>query len=65
LLFIASILGGLGTPVGLVFLLRVAGDHELMAARPVSPRLRLAGWVVTAVVSIASLAVVMTQFTGG
>jgi Mn2+/Fe2+ NRAMP family transporter len=55
LLFIASIVGGLGTPISLAFLLLVASDRELMANRPVRIRLKLAGWAVTAMVSVVSL----------
>jgi Mn2+/Fe2+ NRAMP family transporter len=55
LLFIASIVGGIGTPVSLAFLLLVASDRELMANRPVGIRLKLAGWAVTAMVTVVSL----------
>lgn len=51
ILFVASIAGGLGTPVSLVFLLRVAGDEQVMAGRPVSRWLRVSGWVVAALLS--------------
>ena len=50
-LFVASIAGGLGTPVSLVFLLRAAADEQLMGGRPVSGWLLLSGWVVAAVLS--------------
>jgi Mn2+/Fe2+ NRAMP family transporter len=51
ILFVASIAGGLGTPLSLVFLLRVAGDERIMAGRPVSRWLLISGWVVAAVLS--------------
>jgi Mn2+/Fe2+ NRAMP family transporter len=55
ILFVASIAGGLGTPLSLVFLLRVAGDKQIMAGRPVSRWLLLSGWVVAAVLSALGL----------
>ncbi len=51
ILFAASIAGGLGTPFSLVFLLRVAGDEQIMAGRPVSRWLLISGWAVAAVLS--------------
>jgi Mn2+/Fe2+ NRAMP family transporter len=51
ILFVASIAGGLGTPFSLLFLLRVAGDEQIMAGRPVSRWLLISGWVVAAVLS--------------
>jgi Mn2+/Fe2+ NRAMP family transporter len=46
----ASVIGGLATPVGLVFLLRVASNPRVMGARTVSRPLAAAGWAVTVVV---------------
>jgi Mn2+/Fe2+ NRAMP family transporter len=51
ILFVASIAGGVGTPVSLVFLLCVAGDERIMAGRPVSRWLLISGWVVAAALS--------------
>jgi Mn2+/Fe2+ NRAMP family transporter len=51
ILFVASIAGGLGTPFSLLFLLRLAGDEQIMAGRPVSRWLLISGWVVAAVLS--------------
>jgi len=45
----ASVIGGLGTPFGLVILVRLARDREVMNGRPISLRLAVAGWVVTVV----------------
>jgi Mn2+/Fe2+ NRAMP family transporter len=61
ILFIASIVGGLATPVSLVFLLLVGRDAVAMNGQPVSRRLALAGWVVTGVVSLAGLAFLAQQ----
>lgn len=55
LLFIASIVGGIGTPVTLVFLLLVASDGGVMNGLPISRRLALGGWAVTTLVSVVSL----------
>jgi Mn2+/Fe2+ NRAMP family transporter len=61
ILFIASIAGGLATPVSLVFLLLIARNPRAMNGRPVGRRLALAGWTVTAVVSLAGLAFLAQQ----
>src|SRR5712691_6246799 len=47
LLFFASIVGGIGTPVTLVYLLLIAGDRRAMGEYPVHGALRLSGWVIT------------------
>jgi Mn2+/Fe2+ NRAMP family transporter len=65
LLFIAGIIAGIATPIGLILLLAVAGDHKLMHDRPVSGSLLVAGWIVTAVIGIISLAFVVQQLSVG
>jgi Mn2+/Fe2+ NRAMP family transporter len=55
LLFIAGVIGGIATPVGLVLLLTVAGNRAVMRDRPVSRPLLVAGWAVAAVIAAASL----------
>ncbi len=50
MLVAASVIGGLGTPIGLVLLMRLARDPEVMGDRPISVRLTIAGWAVTAIV---------------
>jgi Mn2+/Fe2+ NRAMP family transporter len=65
LLFIAGIVGGLATPVGLILLLAVGGDRTLMRGRPVGRPLLVAGWAVTAVLTIFSLAFVVQQLAAG
>ena len=45
----ASVIGGLGTPFGLVIMVRLARDREIMNGRPISLRLAIAGWVVAVV----------------
>jgi Mn2+/Fe2+ NRAMP family transporter len=61
ILFVASIAGGIGTPVSLVFLLRVAGDRQVMAGRPVGRGLLVCGWAVAALLSGLSLAYLATH----
>jgi Mn2+/Fe2+ NRAMP family transporter len=65
LLFIAGIIGGLATPIGLILLLAVAANHTLMGGRPVTRRLLIAGWTVTIAITIFSLAFIVQQLTGG
>jgi Mn2+/Fe2+ NRAMP family transporter len=61
LLFVAGLVGGLATPVGLVLLILVAGDDELMRGQPVGRCLRAAGWAVTGLVSVVSLVFIGQQ----
>ncbi|MBV8159637.1 MAG: divalent metal cation transporter, partial [Acidimicrobiia bacterium] len=61
ILFIASIVGGLATPVSLAFLVLVGSDRRAMGGRPVSRPLAIAGWTVTGVVSLAGLAFLAQQ----
>lgn len=44
LLFAASIAGGLGTPISLVFLLLVAKSRRIMGDDRISPELSMVGW---------------------
>ena len=50
MLVAASVIGGLGTPIGLVILVRMARDPQVMGPRPISRRLALAGWAVAVIV---------------
>ena len=54
-LFIASIVGGIGTPIGLMFLMLVAHDRRLMGGERVEGLVSIAGWVVTALVTIVTV----------
>jgi len=47
MLVAASVIGGLGTPVGLVILLCLARNRKIMNGTPVSVRLAAAGWMIT------------------
>lgn len=51
LLVAASILGGLATPAGLVVLLRLAVNRQIMNGQPISRALAVTGWAVTILVS--------------
>ncbi len=50
MLVAASVIGGFGTPIGLVILVRLARDPQVMGPRPISRRLALAGWAVAVIV---------------
>jgi Mn2+/Fe2+ NRAMP family transporter len=50
MLVAASVIGGLGTPIGLVILVRLARDPQVMGPQPISRRLALAGWAVAVIV---------------
>jgi Mn2+/Fe2+ NRAMP family transporter len=50
MLVAASVIGGLGTPFGLVLLVRLARDPAVMGAQPISRRLAFAGWIVAVVI---------------
>jgi Mn2+/Fe2+ NRAMP family transporter len=56
----ASIIGGLGTPVALVLLIRLSRDVRVMGTQMVTWRLAAAGWVITLVVGGLSLLFVVS-----
>lgn len=58
LLYWASVIAGLATPVTLVLTMLVARRRTLMRDRPVSRAMACAGWTVTAIVTVSSLAFV-------
>lgn len=55
LLEAASVIGGLGTPAGLVLLVLLGRDASVMGPRVITKRLAAAGWVVALVVGGLSL----------
>jgi Mn2+/Fe2+ NRAMP family transporter len=65
LLFLASIVAGVATPIGLTALMLVTTDRGLMGDRAVSGPLRFAGWGITALVTVLSLLYLAQQITGG
>ena len=50
MLVAASVLGGLGAPIGLVILIRLARDPRVMGPRLISRQLAVAGWAVAVIV---------------
>lgn len=50
MLLAASVIGGFGTPLGLIMLVRLARDPAVMGTRRISARLAAAGWAVALVV---------------
>ncbi|HEX3426249.1 MAG TPA: NRAMP family divalent metal transporter [Acidimicrobiales bacterium] len=62
LLVIASVAGGLGTPIGLVFLMLVASDGDVMGRHTVTGRMKAAGWAVAAFIGIMSVVYLVQQF---
>jgi Mn2+/Fe2+ NRAMP family transporter len=50
MLVAASVVGGLGAPIGLVVLVRLARDREVMGAEVITARLAFAGWAVAVIV---------------
>jgi len=63
LLFLASIAGGLATPITLVMLMLVAQNPTVMRGKPIGPTLAAAGWLVTAIVTAASVVFLYQSFT--
>jgi Mn2+/Fe2+ NRAMP family transporter len=55
MLFVASIVGGLGTPIGLILLVLLGRDHSVMGAQTISTRLALAGWATAIIVGLFGL----------
>ena len=64
MLVAASVIGGFGTPIGLVILVLLGRDHTVMGTQPISGRLALAGWTVAAVVGGFGLVYVMGAALG-
>jgi len=66
MLVAASVIGGFGTPIGLVILVLLARDSTVMGTQLISRRLAIAGWVVAAVVGgfglLLSVGVAMGRF---
>jgi Mn2+/Fe2+ NRAMP family transporter len=63
ILFISGLIGGLATPIGLVYLLLVAADSTLMGNKRIKGRLLIAGWTVTVMVSLAGLVYLVQQLS--
>jgi Mn2+/Fe2+ NRAMP family transporter len=55
MLIAASVIGGLGTPIGMVLLILLARNPQVMGDHPISARLAMAGWTVTILVGGSGL----------
>jgi Mn2+/Fe2+ NRAMP family transporter len=62
LLFVAGIIGGIGTPLLLVFLLVIAGNRTVMRDAPIGRGLKVLGWATAAIVTLATAAYLLSQF---
>jgi Mn2+/Fe2+ NRAMP family transporter len=62
LLFWSGIVGGLGTPISLTFLLLIAENHKVMRDRPIGRLLTLVGWGTAILVTAISLYFLWQQF---
>lgn len=60
LLFIAGIVGGIGTPLLLVFLLLIAGSRPLMGRYRISGAVLAIGWISTVAIGAAGLIYLIT-----
>lgn len=63
LLFLASLAGGIGTPVLLALLILVAQDSEIMQGQQIDRPLSAIGWLTTAIVGAAGIAFLVQQAT--
>ena len=64
MLVAASVIGGLGTPIGLVILVRLARDPQVMGLQPISRRLAIAGWAVAVIVGGFGLLAILGAAVG-
>ncbi|MGC9666195.1 NRAMP family divalent metal transporter [Planosporangium sp. 12N6] len=61
LLFVASIIAGVATPIGLVMLVLVAGNSRLMRGQPAGRPLRTTAWMITGAVTVVSVVYLAQQ----
>ena len=64
MLVAASVIGGFGTPIGVVILVVLARDHTVMGTRVISGRLAIAGWAVAVAVGGLGLLYVIGTVLG-
>jgi len=62
-LFFASVIGGLATPIGLIFLLGIGNNAEAMHDHPLPRPLNVAGWAVVVVIATAGTVAVAQAVT--
>jgi Mn2+/Fe2+ NRAMP family transporter len=60
MLVAASVIGGLATPFGLLLLIRLARDPQVMGTERISRRLAIAGWAVTVIVGSLGLLAILS-----
>jgi Mn2+/Fe2+ NRAMP family transporter len=60
----ASVTGGFATPIGLVLLVRLARDPQIMGPQRISRRLAIAGWAVTVIVGSLGLLAILGTAVG-
>jgi Mn2+/Fe2+ NRAMP family transporter len=59
----ASVIGGFGTPLGLVILVSLARDPQIMGSRPITWRQAAAGWAAAS--TVGGLAVLLVLHVAG
>ena len=64
MLVAASVIGGLGTPIGIILLVGLARDRQVMSDQRISRSLAIAGWIVAAVVGGLGLLYVIGTVLG-
>jgi Mn2+/Fe2+ NRAMP family transporter len=64
MLVAASVIGGLGTPIGLMLLVRLARDSQVMGPQAISRKLAIAGWAVAVIVGGFGLLAVIGAAAG-
>jgi Mn2+/Fe2+ NRAMP family transporter len=64
MLVAASVIGGSGTPIGLVLLIRLARDPQVMGLHRISCRLAIAGWAITVIVGGFGLLAILAAAAG-
>ncbi|HZU12681.1 MAG TPA: NRAMP family divalent metal transporter [Chloroflexota bacterium] len=65
LLFVSGIVGGIGTPISLAFLLIVARDHRVMSDHPIGKALTAVGWFTALLIAAISVYFLWEQFGAG
>jgi len=64
MLVAASVICGLGTPVALLILLRLARDRLIMGSQAISGRLAAGGWLITIMLSALGLLFIVSAVSG-
>jgi Mn2+/Fe2+ NRAMP family transporter len=64
MLVAASVIGGFGTPIGLVLQVRLARDPRIMGSQTISRPLAIAGWAVAVIVAGLGLLLIISQAAG-